>query len=249
MSSRSPKWKKAWDDKKSFRVINYDFWHDIWMPRRHEVYDVMAWLKSTYRPDADRILDLGAGTGAVALRFLRDDPKMKVTLLDGSRPQLATARKRYRESKRKARFVYRDLNSKDWYRSLGDNWPLIASNAAIHHLPDTGKRRVFRDVRRLLAPGGLFLYGDIIKFDDSGREDHAFTMWNDDIRDKFVERKLELRRSRDMMKQNLMEAAVKDGDLPFTIDSVLESLDRAGFAQSSLVWFYLKYAVFVAVAK
>lgn len=33
------------------------------------------------------------------------------------------------------------------------------------------------------------------------------------------------------------------------IDVVLDSLDRAGFARVSLVWFYLKYAVFVAVAR
>lgn len=235
---------KSWDDKNSSLVKDYDYWHTIYIPRRWEMIDFFVTLKNFYQPHAPRLMDVGGGTGAVAHRFLLDDGDVKVTLVDGSRPMLDKARERL--SGFDVKFLYTNLNEKLWFTGAAKGYAVITSNIMIHHLVDPRKKEVFRDIYNLLDENGLFIYGDVIKFDDDDQEDQAYELWTHEIRNNFVANGEPLR-DFDFMKHKLIENCRAEGDLPSSIEFIQESLRGVGFRRVSLVWFYVKFAIFVGI--
>jgi tRNA (cmo5U34)-methyltransferase len=55
-----------------------------------------------------------------------------------------------------------DLGSDAW-RSPKERPNAVVSSLAVHHLDGEGKRALFRDLHRLLAPGGVFVLADIMR--------------------------------------------------------------------------------------
>lgn len=227
-------------------VRDHDYWQDIYIPRREEMLDAFVHWKEIYAPRADRLLDLGGGTGAVSLRICRSKPGIEPVILDLSRPLLETARQRFAMNGLPVQLRRVDLDDTGWARSLAGDYPLIVSNLALHHLLDPGKARIFGEIHRLLSPGGVFLYGDLIRFEDPRAEDAAFMAWTRDLRINHICRGLVVQ-DLETMKRRTVEACNEQGDLPATIGFIVDTLARAGFNHAFLVWFYVKFAVFVAL--
>ena len=99
---------------------------------------------------AHRVLDLGAGTGALSELVLAARPAAEVTLLDGAPAMLERARDRLGG---RARYVAGDLSGP----LPPGPWDAVVSALAIHHLDDPGKRALFARVHAELAPGGVFV--------------------------------------------------------------------------------------------
>jgi tRNA (cmo5U34)-methyltransferase len=98
-----------------------------------------------------RILDLGAGTGMLSAFLLDAYPKSELTLFDGATLMLDKARQSL--GTERVEFVEGDL-----YGELpAGPWDAAVSALAIHHLEDEGKRHVYREVLRVLRPGGIFV--------------------------------------------------------------------------------------------
>jgi tRNA (cmo5U34)-methyltransferase len=103
---------------------------------------------------AQRILDLGIGTGATTSRVLALHPDAAVVGVDASAEMLAAARA--------------DLPGADLRQGrLEDPLPagpfdLVVSALAIHHLDGPGKRDLFVRIRDVLAPGGVFVLADVV---------------------------------------------------------------------------------------
>jgi len=100
---------------------------------------------------ARTVLELGCGTGNDAARLAREG--YQVTAIDLSAEAIATARDRFGDA---VRFLVADMA-----------WPLpfpeasvdaVMSNVALHMFPDDVTRAVFAEIRRLVRPGGLFLF-------------------------------------------------------------------------------------------
>ena len=90
------KWEKAWCDRESRQVTEYDAVHDIILLRREEMLSVFR-EHATLPHDGPRtFLDLGAGTGAATFSILKKYPDARPTLIDGSEPMLEQARERIR---------------------------------------------------------------------------------------------------------------------------------------------------------
>jgi ubiquinone/menaquinone biosynthesis C-methylase UbiE len=107
---------------------------------------------------ARRILDLGCGTGAMAIALARDLPAAKVIGIDGDPAVLRRARA-------KAAKVGVEL---ELHEALADAIPLadesvdcVVSTLVFHHLPADVKRRALIEARRVLVPGGRLLICDI----------------------------------------------------------------------------------------
>lgn len=98
-----------------------------------------------------RVLDLGCGTGTLALMIHERCPEARVVGLDPDPKALALAR---RKAERAGARV-------DWQQGFADALPFedasfdrIVSSLVFHHLPPETVRATIPELRRVLAPGG-----------------------------------------------------------------------------------------------
>lgn len=105
---------------------------------------------------ARRILDLGTGTGETARLLLDRHPNASLVGIDENEEMLALALDRLPASRV-------SLRAGRIEEPLPDGpFDLVASALAVHHLHDVDKAELFGRVRGVLAPGGLFVLGDVV---------------------------------------------------------------------------------------
>lgn len=125
-------------------------------------YDPFTWLMGVGRlhnrlavqaeiEPGHRVLEVGTGTGNLALRVRRMQPGAEVIGLDPDPLGLARAR---RKSERRGLPV-------QWVRGTAGELPhedasmdRVLSSMMFHHLDDTEKGRMLAEVHRVLRPGG-----------------------------------------------------------------------------------------------
>lgn len=110
--------------------------------------------EATVGVDANRILDLGTGTGVTALEVLSRHPQAVLIGVDSSEEMLSHAR-----------FQMPDRTF--LLQRLEDPLPagpfdLVVSAFAIHHLDADGKQDLFRRMAEVLSPGGRFVMCDVV---------------------------------------------------------------------------------------
>jgi ubiquinone/menaquinone biosynthesis C-methylase UbiE len=110
-----------------------------------------------------RILDLGCGTGEMALAIARVSPDVKLIGIDGDAGVLERA-----DAKARAEGVELEL-----HEALADRLPLpdanvdcVVSTLMFHHLVPSAKRAALAEARRVLVPGGRLLVCDIGRASD-----------------------------------------------------------------------------------
>lgn len=102
---------------------------------------------------ARRVLDLGCGAGATTVACLnRLSAHGEVTALDASEAMIKTARAQVLDPR--TRFIRADVRDLD--RVCSGTFDRVVSNAAFALFPQT--THVLSSIRRLLAPGGLFVF-------------------------------------------------------------------------------------------
>jgi ubiquinone/menaquinone biosynthesis C-methylase UbiE len=101
----------------------------------------------------EQVLDLGCGTGAVSLLLAKRQPEARIVGLDPDEKALARAAE-------KARAAGATV---EWHKGYAGRAPFpahsfdhVVSSLMIHHLKSEEKQAAFRDVKRLLRPGGRF---------------------------------------------------------------------------------------------
>jgi tRNA (cmo5U34)-methyltransferase len=104
------------------------------------------------------VTDLGCGDGILAAAILSRYPRAAATLVDFSESMLERARDRFQGNRRVA-FVTADFGKRGWTEAVAGRAPfdVVVSGYAIHHQPDARKRRIYREIFGLLAPGGTFV--------------------------------------------------------------------------------------------
>jgi SAM-dependent methyltransferase len=109
-----------------------------------------------------RVLDIGAGYGAVTEELLQLYPQARVTLQDYSRPMLSEARRRLAAHAEQLRTVECDLTDAAWPAAVGGPFDLAVSGICLHNLRDNATIfACYRAIRDLLRPGGWFLDYDL----------------------------------------------------------------------------------------
>ncbi len=109
-----------------------------------------------------RVLELGAGTGALTSVFLERFPRARVLALDLSEVMIDEGRARLRRFGDRVRFQQWDMEEEGWPPEASGPFDLVASSIAIHHLAAERKRGLVRQVFACLRPGGSFMNLDYV---------------------------------------------------------------------------------------
>src|SRR5438874_12699486 len=120
--------------------------------------DLLGGLRQGVR----RVLDLGAGFGAVTQAILSRYPGATVTCVDGSAEMMTLARERLGKAGARVELLSGDLAFPSWRDSLRGPFDAVVSGLAIHPLTDERKQQLYQEVYTLLRSGGLFLNDDAV---------------------------------------------------------------------------------------
>ena len=125
------------------------------VPAYDELQDAVA--EATAGIHAERVLELGVGTGQTSKRVLDLHPEAELVGIDESAEMLATA----------SMDVFADLRVSRLQNPLPEgNFDLVVSALTVHHLDSAGKTDLFARVAERLRPGGRFVLGDDVVPDD-----------------------------------------------------------------------------------
>jgi SAM-dependent methyltransferase len=135
-----------------------EFWDQFFRQRRESGHDLDwggLWTGPFLVPlrgaGLRTILELGCGTGNDAARLAGEG--YSVTAVDLSGEAITQARARFGSM---VRFAVADIAHRLPFTDGG--FDAVMSNAAMHMFPDGVTRALFAEVRRLVRPGGLFLF-------------------------------------------------------------------------------------------
>jgi tRNA (cmo5U34)-methyltransferase len=122
----------------------------------------------------------------------------------------------------------------------------VVSSLAIHHLDGTGKRELFRDVYRMLEPGGAFLIADLVMPASEAGLRLAARSWDEAVRERSL-RLLGDERAFERFEEekwNLYRYPDPEVDRPSGLYEQLTWLREAGFENVDVSWMRAGHAVF-----
>jgi SAM-dependent methyltransferase len=115
-------------------------------------------------------LDLGCGPGSLTVRLLRRFPRARAVAVDFDPVVLRVGRGALRSLRERITWVDANLGADRWTTRLPrGRFDAAVSTTALHWLGPGPLGRVYRDVGRLLKPGGVFLNGDYLPWDAKRR--------------------------------------------------------------------------------
>jgi len=112
---------------------------------------------------AIRVLDVGAGYGALSAQVLERFPRAQLVCQDFSEPMFAQARKRLAWASERVSFTHSDLSNPGWSHALAGPFDAVVSAIAIHNVRYPERiRAIYSEIFDVVAPGGCFLNCDLI---------------------------------------------------------------------------------------
>ena len=179
----------------------------------------------------ERVLDLGAGTGALAEAVLRRCGGCTIELIDTDAEMLDQARTRL------ASFAARVQYSERRFQGPLPACDAVVASLALHHVATLAeKARVFAAIFAALRPGGVFVNADATMSADPGTRRAEYEAWAAHLVSSGIEEKRAWR--------HFEEWSGEDTYLP--VEDELAALRSAGFAAECL-WRVVPITVVKAV--
>jgi ubiquinone/menaquinone biosynthesis C-methylase UbiE len=110
-------------------------------------------LNQAHLRPGDRVLDIGCGTGTLAVLLTQSNPDVQVFGLDPDAKALGRAA--HKAQKQQLAVVF-DQGFADALPYPTASFDTVLSSFMLHHLETDVKEKMLREVRRVLKPGGLF---------------------------------------------------------------------------------------------
>ncbi|MDE0245374.1 MAG: methyltransferase domain-containing protein [Gammaproteobacteria bacterium] len=196
----------------------YDRTIRTWIPGYEQALKRVA--EEVARMNPRRVLDLGAGTGALSEAILQRSAGATVELLDVDPEMLAQARMRLKRFGKRAR--YRE-------QSFLDPLPecdAVAASLALHHVPAmTEKKQLYKRILEALAPGGLLVNADVTMPAGEPRRSEDYAKWAAHLVSCGI--------GKDRAYEHFREWAGEDTYFPLEME--LEAMTEAGF-DASCAW-------------
>jgi tRNA (cmo5U34)-methyltransferase len=216
---------------------------DYFVPRRNEQIQVVRDLVSAARSQRT-VIDLCCGQGLLAGAILRLFPTTQVYGLDASPEMLKHAAESLAAYADRFQPQAFDLHADDW-RLDYQNIDAIVSSLAIHHLDGPQKQLLFRDVYRMLAPGGVFAIADVIEPATPIGRKIAARAWDAAVQEQALRRDGDdaAYRAFERMQWNLYHYP-DEMDKPSQLVPLLQWLSEAGFVGVDVYWLFAGHAIF-----
>ncbi len=110
-----------------------------------------ALLEQAELRPGQQVLDIGCGTGTLAILLKRLHPELEVVGLDPDPKALALARRKAQRAAVSPRF---DRGFSEALAYAADSFDHVFSSFMFHHLQSNQKKETLREIRRVLKPGG-----------------------------------------------------------------------------------------------
>lgn len=234
-------YQQSWQGRE--RAQQYDRNADVLVPRRAEMLANIVRILPYGVDTPIRVLDLGAGTGALEQAILARYPQASVTGVDSAAGMIEIGLAKLAGYGEQVHLLLRDLEKDDWNAGLEGPWDAIVSAMAIHILSDESKQRLYRQCFAMLKPGGWFVCADRLKAASPALDELYHELWLEHMvrQTKEVLGKdvpLETMRQR---QRSLDQAA---GLHRVTLEQSLSWLHAAGFASVDCFWKDWQRAIF-----
>ncbi len=212
------------------------------VPKRDEQLGLLVDLLPWPTDAPLRVLDIGAGFGAITEQFLTRYPHSSVTYLDGSAEMMKLAHERLAKYGQRVSLHLGDLAYPSWNEQLGGGYDAAVSGLAIHHISDERKRALYGEVFAMLKPGGMFLNDDSILTPSLWQPRFEY------LRYRYIqEREQELRGTMRSIEEIAAERKAhqqRHQNYRAPLRNQLEWLTAAGFESVDCFWKYLDHAIF-----
>lgn len=211
------------------------------LPRYDEMLNAIA---HCIPPNAQRILELGCGTGELSLKILHRCPSAQIIALDYSPRMLQFAKHKIESAGYLNRWKGIEADFGDWTKepdkiNIGIGFDAVVSSLAIHHLTNEMKLKLFQRIKESLNYKGVFWNADPIL-----PESPALAAVYQTVREEWAA----------LSGTTLAEIRAKIGksashgyshlDQLATLDNHLQMLKTAGFDPVAVPWKYYGLAVF-----
>jgi tRNA (cmo5U34)-methyltransferase len=205
----------------------------VFLPDYAATFDLLVDCVLDKRKRKMAVLDLGAGTGNLALRLLRKNKDCFVTLVDFSQNMLDAVSGVLAEFKNRYELICDDFNNVGFKSASFD---AIISSFAIHHT--RGKKAytgLYGKIYTWLKPGGLFACVDVVNgFNQSWTKVNE-NGWRNYLLGRF-----------DAQRVEQIFANYRAEDSPMSLPEHLSSLKKAGFEQADILWKRYNFALYCA---
>ena len=136
--------------------------------------ELISKTAASIKPDANNLLDIGAGAGNNTISILRERPGLNCDLVDISLPMLDKAKERIgKEKAGEVKTYHADFRDLSLPHS---HYDLVIAAAVLHHLrDDTDWEITFKKIYNLLKDGGAFFVSDMVHHQHEAIHN---TMWN-----------------------------------------------------------------------
>jgi trans-aconitate methyltransferase len=245
-------WLRRWDAQQ-----------EGYVPDREARFSVMLDVLDALMPESFVALDLGCGPGSISQRLLARFPAARAIAVDIDPVMVAIGRGAVGTVGGRLRWVETDLSSPNWAAALREvEVDAVLSSTALHWLWPQSLAALYRDLGRMLGPGGLLLNGDHMAFDQTLPTFERLTdrlvseRWTDD---SFATRGIET--AEQWWDALAAEAAfaplladraarfagMRRQDSPPGFNAHVTALRDAGFAEVGTIWQVLSDRVLLAV--
>ncbi|MDH3442755.1 MAG: class I SAM-dependent methyltransferase, partial [Deltaproteobacteria bacterium] len=111
-----------------------------------------------------RVLDLGAGYGALAGAVLNERPHATAVCLDVSMEMLELGKERNKTLEDRIMFIQGSLENPDWLKMVEGTFDAVISSRALHHFTANQRRRdIFKEAYEISRAGGCFINADNVR--------------------------------------------------------------------------------------